>query len=106
MARVRNISTGPRGAYLGAALVMVDPGKETEADDFAPEWFEVVSEGAPKAGEPGDIGSAIDLLDPANDDHWTGAGLPAVDAVKAILGRDVTRAEINEAAPEFMRPTA
>lgn len=41
MATVRNISTGPRGAYLKGKFVEAAPGEVVEADDFAPEWFEV-----------------------------------------------------------------
>jgi hypothetical protein len=41
--QVRNISTGPRGAYLGGVLVEAEPGEVIEADDFAPEWFEAVA---------------------------------------------------------------
>jgi|GEM_PF-2305574 len=37
--KVTNISTGPRGAYLGGALVMAQPGETIEVDDFAEEWF-------------------------------------------------------------------
>lgn len=59
-----------------------------------------------EAIEPTDIATAISLLDPKDDAHWTEAGLPAVDAVKAIVGRNVTRSEINDAAPDFMRPAA
>lgn len=40
MALVRNISTGPRGAYLAGAFVEAAPGEVIKADDFAPEWFE------------------------------------------------------------------
>jgi hypothetical protein len=39
MAKVTNISNGPRGAYLKGALVMADPGETIEADDYAEEWF-------------------------------------------------------------------
>ena len=42
MVAVKNISTGPRGAWQGATLVMADPGAIIEADDFEPEWFEEV----------------------------------------------------------------
>ena len=44
MAQVCNISTGPRGAYLKGALVQAEPGEAIEADDYAPEWFEPVSD--------------------------------------------------------------
>ena len=42
MALVRNVSTGPRGAYLAGAYVEAGVGETIEADDFAPEWFEQV----------------------------------------------------------------
>ncbi len=42
MALVRNVSTGPRGAYLAGAYVEAGVGETIEADDFAPEWFEPV----------------------------------------------------------------
>ena len=45
MAKVTNISDGPRGAYSDGALVMADPGETIEADDYAEEWFA-------KAGDP------------------------------------------------------
>lgn len=176
MDRVRNITSGDRGAYLKGSLVMVPAGAIADADDWNPEWFAPVGEegdeyaapdlvGAtlaqlvqiaiderviPDAEEmrlglleaiqakrdgtvnadaavseilgeigerpdnahpgeaigPSDIASAISLLDPKDDAHWTEAGLPAVDAVKAIVGRNVTRSEINDAAPDFMRPAA
>lgn len=49
MPKVRNISNGPRGAYADGALRMANPGEVVEADDFAPEWFEAVSDGEPEA---------------------------------------------------------
>jgi hypothetical protein len=42
MVSVRNISTGPRGAYLDGVLVEANPGEVIDADDFAPEWFEAI----------------------------------------------------------------
>lgn len=44
MARIRNISTGPRGAYLKGVFVEADPGGTIEADDFVTEWFEEVKD--------------------------------------------------------------
>lgn len=52
------------------------------------------------------IKAAIEGLDAKNDEHWTAAGLPEVKAVKAALGSDVTRAQIEAAAPEAKRPAA
>ncbi|NBC37357.1 hypothetical protein GTZ99_12430 [Novosphingobium sp. FSY-8] len=42
MTLVRNISTGSRGVWHGGKLVMVEVGASAMADDFAPEWFEVI----------------------------------------------------------------
>jgi hypothetical protein len=39
MAKVTNISTGPRGAYFKGVYVEANPGETIEADDFAEEWF-------------------------------------------------------------------
>lgn len=108
MTKVKNISTGPRGIHLKSGeLAMLEAGASDEldiADGEEPgEWFEF--DGAAPKSESGDIAAAIDLLDADDDKHWTNAGLPAVDAISALVGRTVTRAEINEAAPDFMRPT-
>lgn len=60
---------------------------------------------APVATEATDaVQSALSHLDPAHDAHWTRDGLPATAAVSALAGRIVTRAEINEVAPGFIRP--
>lgn len=49
MPKVKNISDGPRGAYLGTALVMAERGEVIEADDFNDEWF--AKEGSKAAKE-------------------------------------------------------
>jgi hypothetical protein len=51
MVKIRNISTGPRGAWQGATLVMAEPGEVIEADDFEPEWFEEIEAKAPAKGK-------------------------------------------------------
>lgn len=42
MSTIRNISSGARGAYIGASLVMVEPGQTAEGDftDVNSEWFD------------------------------------------------------------------
>lgn len=50
------------------------------------------------------LAEALSLLKKDLNAHWTGQGLPSVDAVAALLGRAVTRKEIEEAAPGFKRP--
>ena len=62
------------------------------------------SRSGPVAAET--IEQAVAMLDPAMDSHWTRDGKPQVDDVSALLGRRVTRAEIDEALPEFQRPEA
>lgn len=44
MTLILNTSNGPRGAYVGGNLVMVEPGATIEADDFCEEWFEELDE--------------------------------------------------------------
>lgn len=107
MTKVKNISTGPRGAWLGTQLIMAEAGQTIDADDFAPEWFEASGGDKPEGKAPAtadDIRAALALLDKDNDEHWTGAGLPAVDAVSELLSQKVTRAQIEEADAEFARP--
>lgn len=52
MAQVKNISNGPRGAYLDGALVIAEVGETIEADDFPDEWFEEI--GAEEADDEGE----------------------------------------------------
>lgn len=122
MAKIRNVTQGPKGAYVkeeGAAHALKEewagPGEVIEADDYNPEWFELVGDDAAPAakaedGEDGAVSddlivAAIEELDPYNDDHWTAKGAPQVDAVSDILEAKVTRADINRAAPDKSRPS-
>lgn len=52
------------------------------------------------------VAAAVDQLDHANDDHWTKDGEPKVDAVKAIVNGEVSRADIEAATPGFDRAAA
>ena len=56
--------------------------------------------------KPETIVEALNMLDPENDEHWTSRKLAQVDEVEKLLGREVTRAEIEEAAPDFDREAA
>lgn len=38
-AKVKNVSVGPRGAWLDGSIVMAEAGEVIEADDFSEEWF-------------------------------------------------------------------
>jgi hypothetical protein len=46
---------------------------------------------------------AIAQLDHAQDAHWTEDGMPSVEAVAAIYGKEVTREQITKAAPDLVR---
>jgi hypothetical protein len=48
---------------------------------------------------------AVLSLDPANEDHWTAGGTPAVGAVEALLGESTSRKEINQVAHDINRET-
>ena len=53
------------------------------------------------------VREALLKLDPANDDHWTDAGLPSVEAVRELSSnKDVTRADIKALAPKLDRAEA
>lgn len=71
----------------------------------------------PEAGEAGagdangdgqsPIVSALKRLDPADDEHWTADGKPKMSALEALMGRaDITRAQVDAAAPGFNREAA
>lgn len=42
-------------------------------------------------------------LDPTKDEHWTQDGVARLDVVSELMGSQVTRAQIQEAAPKFSR---
>jgi len=50
-----------------------------------------------------ELKEALGQLDTMDDSLWTKEGLPAVDKVAELMGRDVTRKEITDAAPHFTR---
>lgn len=109
MTKVTNITKGPKGVRNSAgAVVMLEAGQTEEVDlaegETESEWFSF--DGGDSASGSVDLKAAIELLDPANDSHWTSAGLPSVEAVSEIAGDKVTRAQIEEAAPGFQRPAA
>ena len=52
------------------------------------------------------VADALQALDAANDEHWTARGVPSIEAMTKLLGRSVTRAEIEEVAPDYTRSVA
>lgn len=53
-----------------------------------------------------EILEAVRGLNPQNDEHWTADGLPRLDAVENLLGSDVSRKAVTNAAPDFTRAVA
>ena len=53
-----------------------------------------------------EILEAVRSLDPNNDEHWTADGLPRLDAVENLLGSDVNRKAVTNAAPDYSRSVA
>lgn len=49
------------------------------------------------------IKEALAHLDMADDKQWTTDGQPSLEAMSKIVGRKVTRAEIAQADPKFVR---
>ena len=89
------------GAGQGSE-VTTDPGNGG-ADDAA-------TTGEAGAGDATRDGSraiveALTKLDAADDSHWNADGKPKMAALEVLLGRtDITRAQVEAAAPGFSRP--
>ncbi len=49
------------------------------------------------------IAQALEQLDRENDAHWTQDGAPRIDIVSTLVGSQVSRQQIVDAAPEFSR---
>ena len=64
------------------------------------------NDSGPLTGDP-IVVKAILILDPANEDHWTLAGLPKVDIVAQAAGNaGLTRREVDAAIPGWNREQA
>lgn len=97
MVSVRNISSGPRGAWAGGVLVMVNPGKTAEADDFAPEWFEPVAAGPLDHDEDGENGGSKPHDPPALSGKSKAELIEIAVAEGVMLDDDFTVAQIKAA---------
>jgi hypothetical protein len=79
---------------------------EINESDFDPKvhnLYEVeVDDGEATAEE---IVAAITALDPKDDGHWTKGGLPDVNVLAKAIGKRLTRAAVDDAAPDAKRPT-
>ncbi len=100
---------GAQDAEGGAGDTAPEPAGEADggSTDAEPEPGEA-EPGRPAEGDgQSPIAKALSELDPADDEHWTADGKPKMSALEAILGRaDVTRAQVDAAAPGFNRDAA
>lgn len=79
--------------------------------DAAAEAARLAAAGAGKGDPLAEVNTklkkAVAKLDPANDDHWTREGLPAMKAVEAFYGSaDITRADVEAVAKGLHRSNA
>jgi hypothetical protein len=83
----------PAGAQGGAAgSVPGGDGHEDTRDDGTEDRLRRLRE-------------AVTSLDSLDDENWTADGRPRIDAVEKAFGRSgVTRADVDKAAPGFIRP--
>lgn len=52
------------------------------------------------------LAGALASLDPANDADWTSSGLPRIEALEALTGVPVSRADVDDLAPDLRRDGA
>lgn len=70
------------------------------------EGDEAKTKGDGKAVKNDKLKRAIESLDPKDDSNWIASGKPALAAVEKVYGSSgVTRADVDAAAPGFVRPT-
>lgn len=102
---------GEEAAEEDADDVPVDDDSEEAEAEHGSEGSGHEDSGVPvseeSAKEIDNLLDAIDSLDPHNDDHWTRAGKPSVEAVSRAANRsDVTRREIEAVVDNYNRETA
>ena len=66
----------------------------------------VRAEGSELSGPESVLHKAILSLDPENDAQWTRSGKPALDAIEAVVGANVTRSDVDSVALGYDRAKA
>ena len=99
-----DLGNGETNLQGGAGPGAADPGADNGGADAGAKTGEAGAGDATRDGSRA-IVEALSKLDPADDAAWTAEGKPKMSALEAILGRtDVTRAQVEAAAPGFTRP--
>jgi len=52
------------------------------------------------------VQAALAQMDPENDSQWTALGLVRLEALEAVMGREVSRGDVRQADPGFDRDAA
>jgi len=106
-ATLRNTSDGPRGFHSAGGFVSLEKGESWTGEILKGELSSATDtgyfNGEGVSFSEADILSAVNLLDPKNDEHWTKGGEPSVEAVGEALGGAVSRTQIKAAAPDAKR---
>ena len=101
-----NLGNGEANLQGGAGPGAIDPDPGNGGADDAATTGEAGAGDATRDGSRA-IVEALTKLDPADDANWTADGKPKMAALEVLLGRtDITRAQVEAAAPGFTRPTA
>jgi len=80
--------------------------KKAADEEAARKALEGGSGGEKDPLDPPTLAEVIQGLDPSDDTAWSARGLPSVDVVGKLFGKDVSRADIEAAAPEYTRAAA
>lgn len=105
---VAQVQRGDRPARVGSAPQTADNGGAAAAAQANDADGDSSGDGHEHTGdEEQTLQQVILALDKDDDEKWTAQGQPRIDAVAAASGReDLTRRLVEEAAPDFTRPTA
>jgi hypothetical protein len=99
-----DLGNGEADIQGGAGQGAADTGAGDGGADDAAQAGEAGAGDATRDGSRA-IVEALTKLDPADDANWTADGKPKMAALEVLLGRtDITRAQVEAAAPGFSRP--
>lgn len=99
-------ATKAKRRFPGGETAMIDPKavEQKEREDSVRQQKEIEDREA-EAKAPANVEIALQQLDPAEDEDWTGGGKPAMDRVKTLTGSlTLTRAELDTMFPDSRRP--
>lgn len=107
-AEVPGASGGGASDPTGGAAGSVPERDGHEKPGAEPKGGAPVTEPSPPVVANEKVAAALAKLDPADDSHWTEAGLPSLEAIEQAMGgaTGVTRADVEGVKPGFTREAA